>query len=438
MSTPEEATPKLNSPVIKVIGIGGAGANFVEQLMMGGDASTSFGLVHTNVRRLEWSNCTQKVLLGAKRLRGLGTAGDPDLGRAVAEEETEKLQALCSGADLLFIAAGLGGGTATGVAPVLARIAKESGALVLGVVALPFDFEGQRRQRQAQNGLDRLRAVADGVLCLHNQKVSRLHNEDTRALEIFSAATQLWAEGARGIIQMLTGRGLITVDFADVASVVRGRHAESSFASVEAAGEARSREAIEKLLTHPLLENGHALKEADALLVNLAGGPDLTMTDVNRVMDQLRRLPEDAQLLMSASICEELTGKLRITIIASKYGKADEPKGLTLDIDGIAAEAAAASSEQIDTQFFKTPPAARTSSRFVPPAPDLPDDKKDQMFAEQNGMAGRVRKAAARLRQTQLPLEIISKDRFEKARPTIHRGEDLDVPTYIRRGIRLN
>ncbi|MCI0534935.1 MAG: cell division FtsZ family protein, partial [Verrucomicrobiales bacterium] len=282
MSTPAETASGKSSLTIKVIGIGGAGANFVEQLMIGGETAVAFGLVHTDARRLEWSKCPEKVLLGAKRFRGLGTAGDPELGRSVAEEECENLRALSAGADLLLIAAGLGGGTATGAAPVLARVARENGALVLGVVALPFDFEGQRRRQQAENGLECLRAVADGVLCWHNQKISQLLDENTRALEIFSAANELWAEGARGILHMLTRRGLINVDFADVASVLRGRHGESWFASAEGVGEARSREAVEKLLAHPLLEGGRALADADALLVNLAGGRDLTMAEVNR------------------------------------------------------------------------------------------------------------------------------------------------------------
>src|SRR5262245_8485440 len=180
MNTTLERTSTASSLTIKVIGLGGAGANFVEQLMTGGEASAAFALVHTDARRLEWSNCPEKVLLGSQRLRGLGAAGDIDLGRGVAEEESEKLKALCAGAELLFLAAGLGGGTGTGVAPVLARVARESGALVLGIVALPFEFEGQHRQRQAQQGLGRLRMVADGVICLHNQKVSRLLNENTR------------------------------------------------------------------------------------------------------------------------------------------------------------------------------------------------------------------------------------------------------------------
>ncbi len=439
MSTPTELISGMNTLAIKVVGVGGAGAQVVERLAMDGTSTATFALVHTTASLLERSRCSERVLLGAQRLRGLGAAGDPDLARAVAEEESDRLKKLCAGADLIFITAGLGGGTATGAAPVLARVAKERGALVLGVVALPFDFEGQRRQRQAQVGLARLRAAADGVICLHNQKVSRLLNENTRALEIFGAANELWAEGVRGILHMLTRRGLINVDFADVASLLRDRHAESSFASVEAAGEARSREVLEKVLTHPFLENGRSLADADALLVNLAGGSDLTMADVNRVMDELRRQPENAQLVMGASICENLTGKLRVTIIASKYAKVTGAKGTSAEGDaGAEAPEKSEAGEQIETQFFKSPEPARTSSRFVPPPPDLPDEKKGKMFAEQNGKTGRVRKAAAGLRQTQLPLEIVSKGRFEKAQPTIHRGEDLDVPTYIRRGINLN
>jgi cell division protein FtsZ len=138
---------------------------------------------------------------------------------------------------------------------------------------------------------------------------------------------------------------------------------------------------------------------------------------------------------MGASICEELAGRLRVTIIASKYARAEEGGEAT---DDAGAPEEPESRNQIETQFFKTPEATRTSSRFVPPAPDLSDERKDQIFIQQNGKAGRVRKAASRLRQTQLPLEIVSKGRFEKAQPTIHRGEDLDVPTYIRRGIKLN
>jgi cell division protein FtsZ len=322
---------------------------------------------------------------------------------------------------------------------VLARIAQESGALVLGVVALPFEFEGQRRQLQARNGWSRLRDAADGVIGLHNQKVSRLLHEDTPAVDIFNAANELWANGVRGILHLLTRRGLINVDFADIAAVLRGRHAEGSFASVEALGEARSREVIDKLLAHPALENGEVLAEADALLVNLAGGPDLTLADVNRVMDQLRRQPDDAQLVVGASIYEELRGRLRVTVIASKHDAAAAAKEVAVNVNELIAEqAAAAAAEQIETQFFTSPAVARSSSRFVPPAPDLPEDKKNQIFAEQNGKSGRVRKAAARLRQTQLPLEIVSKDRFEKSQPTIHHGEDLDVPTYVRRGIKLN
>jgi len=285
-----------------------------------------------------------------------------------------------------------------------------------------------------------LRAAADAVLCLHNQHVSRLLDDQTRASEIFTAANELWAEGIGGILQMLTRRGLIQVEFADLAAMLRGRKAMSCFASVQVTGEARGKELMERLLVHPLLEGGRALLEADALLVNLTGGPDLTMADVNFVMDQVRRQSENAQFAMGASICDEFAGRLRVTIIAAKHGKPDDLAKDAVLSAGAETKASETSEDdrQIETQFFTPPELSRSSARFVPPPPDLSTEKKDQMFAEQSGKGGRVRRAASRLRQGQLPLEIVSKSRFEKSHPTIHRGEDLDVPTYIRRGIKLN
>ena len=204
-----------------------------------------------------------------------------------------------------------------------------------------------------RQGCARLRAVADGIICLHNQKVSRLLSENTRALEIFTVANELWADGVRGILQMLTRSGLINVDFADIALALRGRHSESSFASVEASGEARGREVIEKVMAHPLLECGRALADADALIVNLAGGPDLTIADVNCVMDQLRRQPENAQLVMGASISEELLGRLRVTIIASKYAKVDTGAQEASTETGPGPPGGSEAGGQIETQFFK-------------------------------------------------------------------------------------
>jgi cell division protein FtsZ len=441
MSTvPETTSTTARGLAIKVIGVGGAGAKMIDHLASRDVGGATLAVVHTNARVLETVNCAEKIQLGAKLLRGLGAGGDPDMGKAAAEEGVDRLKSLCTGADLILIVGGLGGGTATGTAPVLARVARETGALVLGVMTLPFEFEGQRRQRQAQAALPKVRGAADGVLCLRNQKICGMLDENIRATEIFGHANELWGQGIQGILGMLTRRGLIDVDFADLSAVLRGRQTESCFASVEASGEARSRELVERVLTHPLLDGGRALAGANALLVTLTGGPDMTMADVTYVMDQIRRQPENAQFVMGAAVREEFAGKLHVTVVAAVHGQGDGEKSGSEESGGDSPDPHH-SGGPIETKFFDgvtQSGRSRSGSHYAAPAPQLSDVEKNRMFTDQNGKAGSLKQAAARLRQGQLPLEIISKGRFEKSQPTLHRGEDLDVPTYIRRGIKLN
>jgi cell division protein FtsZ len=376
------------------------------------------------------------MTLGAKLTRGLGTGGDPEMGRAAAEEDVEKIRALCAGADVVCVVAGLGGGTGTGAGPVVARLAKESGALVLGIVTLPFEFEGTRRQRQAQLGLRDLKTDADGVICLPNQKVFKLIDENTSVNEALKITNELLAQGVRGIWRLLTQTGLINVDFNDLCAVLRGRHEESSLATVEASGENRSHEIIEKLMAHPFLECGQVLAEADAVLVSLAGGPDMTMAEINRIMEQINRQCESAHIIMGAGIQEALAGKLSVTLVASRQDtrqeRAPSRPAQAGQKDGLDAQAQ-------EREIVNPPAAQRPPSRYVPPAPALtPQQKEEFLTARPGGNGGRSRKRMGGPRQGQLPLEIVSKGRFEKSEPTIHQGEDLDVPTYIRRGVALN
>jgi cell division protein FtsZ len=325
------------------------------------------------------------------------------------------------------IVAGLGGGTGTGAGPVVARLARENGALVLGIVTLPFDFEGSRRQRQAQLGLRELKEQADGVICLPNQKVFRLIDENTSVSEALRITNELLAQGVRGIWRLVTHTGLINVDFNDLCAVLRGRHEESSLATVEASGENRSHEAVQKILAHPFLDGGQALAEADAVLVSLAGGPDLTMAEVNRVMEQVNRQCENAHIIMGAGIYEQFAGKLSVTIVASRENE-QEARARAAARDGTA--------EEMDKEIANPARGRRPAQRHVAPAPELTEQQTEKLLAQQNG--ARNRRKIVALRQGTLPLEIVSKGRFEKSEPTIHAGEDLDVPTYLRRGVALN
>ncbi|HZM02340.1 MAG TPA: cell division protein FtsZ [Candidatus Saccharimonadales bacterium] len=424
MTTPLETTeePVIKKKIsIKVWGVGGAGCNTVSSLDAAALPGVDILAVNTDCQALESSAAAQKLVLGARRTRGLGAGGDPELGRAAAEEDIDKMRAFCGDADIIFILAGLGGGTGTGAAPVLARMARERGALVLAIVTMPFEFEGNRRQQQAQAGLRDLKAGADAVICLPNQKLFKLLDEKTSVLDGFKISNGLLAQGLHGIWRLLSQPGLINVDFADLCSVTRGRHAASSFATAEACGESRVEQVAEKLLAHPLLDGGQVLSDSDAVLVSLVGGPDLTMAEINKVMEPLNRQCENAHIILGAAIDEHFGNRLSVTLIASCQ-PAEEIKS----------EPSAIRDNPL--HFLDADAMQRPASRFQVPPPELTPEQKEKLLKEQTA---RTRRKSSRL-QRELPLEIVYKGRFEKSEPTIRHGEDLDVPTYIRRGVPLN
>jgi cell division protein FtsZ len=418
--------PSLESPrtrAIKIFGIGGAGVVLGDALNQSEFAGASFAAIDTDAQFLAASSATVKIHLETKLLRGLGTGGDPERGQALAEEQFPTLKAACEGADVVFIVAGLGGGAGSGISPVLARAAKERGALVLAFVTLPFLCEGNRRQQQAGNCLEQLRAVADGVICLPNQKAFKLIDENTSVLDTFQITGGLLVEGIRGIWQLLTRPGLIQIHFDDLCSLVRDHHSESAFAFVETAGPARSREIVEKLLAHPLLDEGRALAGANAVLVSLTGGKDLTMAEVNRVMEKISQQCEPAQVIMGAAIDPGMANKLSVVLIAAK-----NPAG---KIDPLAStDSSKQNGLALETNGDGLPENPRFNPRSLAGSPS---HQREPVVSR----PGRRRDKPKQV-QTQLPLAIVSKGRFDKSEPTIHKGEDLDIPTYIRRGVPLN
>ncbi|HTY87395.1 MAG TPA: cell division protein FtsZ [Candidatus Acidoferrum sp.] len=421
---PTNSAAQLESagaPSVKIIGVGSAGVGLLDTLDGGDFAGANFIAVNTDAPALAASSAPVKIQLENKLLRGLGTGGDPERGRAIAEEQFATLKSACEKADVVFVVAGLGGGAGSGISPVLARAAKETGALVLAFVTLPFLCEGNRRQQQAQAGLDQLKAVADGVICLPCQKTFRLIDENTSVLDTFRIADGLLMESVRGVWRLLTRPGLIRIHLDDLCALVRDRHSESVFAAVEATGPARAREVVEKLVSHPLLDEGRALAESNAVLVSLMGGRELSMAEVNRVMEQITRQCERAQIIMGAAVDETLKGRLSVTVIAAKPGAVAVPEPAS------AAEAPESTPDRGTT--------ARATARCAPPSASALE-QREHLVARH--ATGRPRKADPKLRQTQLPLAIVSKGRFDKSEPTIHKGEDLDIPTYIRRGVALN
>ena len=437
-----ESIPDLNSGsssqplTIKIIGVGGAGSNVVAEMQRSDLGAIPALILHTNSRILNLDTKAQKMVLGARRTHGLGTGGDPEIGRAATEDQEEPLRQFCQGADLIFIVAGLGGGTGTGAAPVVARVAKDSGALALAVVALPFDFEGNRRTKQAQVGLVNLKSAADAVICLPNQKLFHILDEQTPVTETFAASNDLMTQGVRGIWQMLTRTGLINVDFSYLRSVVHDRHTESMFASAEARGEARVREVLDRLVASPLLEEGRVLQESSDVLVSLVGGPDLTITEVNKIMEQLNRRVTEGQLILGAAIDPTQTGCIRLTIVASRPNR-DLASHSVPELSRLSAPPTLKG--EIEAPFFDERTVNLSQSRFKAPPPATTPENTELLLQQLNGQSDRTRRhSSKRLKQEMFNLEIVSKGRFEKSEPTIHHGEDLDVPTYIRRGVVLN
>ena len=442
VQTPNPGSLPTKSLSLRLIGIGGAGGNVVAHMAQSDLRQLRLVALHTNARVLELIQAPEKILLGADITHGLGAGGDPSLAHNAAECDADLLKELCQAVDLLFIVAGLGGGTGTGVAPVLARVAKECGALVLGVVTLPFELEGVRRRHHAERGLHELRAVADAVICLENQKMFRLVDEKTTVLESLKITNSLLSQGVRGIWQMLTRPSLIHVDFSDLASLLRDRHAESSFATAEAQGEGRAREVIEQLLASPFLEGGQVLADAESLLVNLAGGPDLSMADVKRVMEEINRRTDNAHLVIGASIDDALQGRLALTLVASRRPSNPTPEP-TPRFDGDSQRRPESltipiASPDLENRLLQPVAAECGTSRFTPPPCDIPSGPVDESKSSSDNGKPKRGKSPYRFQQTHLPLEMVAKGRFEKSPPTIHHGEDLDVPTYLRRGIPLN
>jgi cell division protein FtsZ len=383
---------------VKLIGVGNAGMAMLAALDKTEFAAASLVAINTDATGFATTPATVKIHLENKLLRGLGSGGDPDRGRALAEEQFSTLKTACEGANVVFILAGLGGGAGSGISPVLAKAAREAGALVLAFATFPFECEGNRREAQAQQSLAQLKTTADGVICLPSQKIFKLIDENTSLLETFRATGGFLIEAVRGVWHLLTRPGLIQVHPADLCALLRDRHAENACAFVEAAGAGRSREVVENILSHPLLDEGRVLAESDAVLVSLTAGKDLSMAEINRVIDQVKRQCSHAQIIMGAAIDPAMRDKLCVTVIAARQ------------------ELAPPSKPQTET---RTTGGAATTRELVVSRP-------------------RGKKSGNKPVQTQLPLTIVSKGRFDKSEPTKHNGEDLDVPTFLRRGMALN
>ncbi len=423
-----------------VIGVGGAGGNIAVHLFRQDLPKTEIISVNTDAQALAslpMSNC---LVLGEESTRGLGSGGDPERGRQAAEESLEELRTRLEGCDLIFVVAGMGGGTGTGAAPVIARLGRELGALVLAVVTLPFNFEGARRRFQATEGIARLRAEADGVIVVPNQKILALVPDNAPMPDCFDLIHDYLYQGIRGVIQLVNEPGMINVDFADLSAVFRGANGASSLAHVQSSGMNHTEELMERLYQHPLLDEGQILAAANSLLVSLKCGPDVGLHDINLLMSELQSKSPGASLTMGVSVDSSMSGRISLTVIvgldadnqehqddvverpAKRNGRRKDKKG----------------EPEADVFLGKASRSDAAYHRFIPPPPSLSPKEAAALMMKDSGRARKISRKVSKFLQGQLPLEIVSTGRFEKSEPTLHHGENLDEPTYIRRGVVLN
>ena len=310
--------------MIRVVGVGGAGLNALDRMMDAGITQVDFVAVNTDIQQLQMSDAPTKLHIGSELTEGLGSGADPEIGRRAAEEAYDQIKRTLRGSDMVFVTAGEGGGTGSGAAPVVARIARELGALTVGIVTTPFKFEGTRRKKQADEGVELLRQSCDTLIVIPNDRLLEVLDKSTSMLDAFRIADDVLRQGVQGICDLITNPGLINLDFADVRTIMKD--AGSALMGIGfATGENRAREAAERALGSPLIDT--EITGARGILLSIAGGDDLSLFEVNEAAEVVREAAtDDTNIIFGATIDERLTGQIWITVVATGLGGHAAPR----------------------------------------------------------------------------------------------------------------
>jgi cell division protein FtsZ len=318
-----EYTDKQDGARIKVIGVGGGGGNAINTMVAGRLEGVEFIAANTDVQALAANRAGVKIQLGRSASRGLGAGANPEIGRQAALEEREAIAVALEGADMVFVTAGMGGGTGTGGAPVVADIAKATGALTVGVVTKPFLFEGNKRRKQAEAGLAELAAAVDTLIVIPNQRLLSVAGENMSLADAFKRADEVLLNAVQGISDLITVHGIVNVDFADVRTIMSGQ-GMALMGTGRSVGEHRAVEAMQAAISSPLLEDV-SLDGATGLLVNISGGPNLTLHEVNEAVTMAQSAADaDANIIFGSVINEALGDEVKITVIATGFQGRDE------------------------------------------------------------------------------------------------------------------
>jgi cell division protein FtsZ len=399
--------PELGSARIKVIGVGGGGTNAVNRMLEAGLTGIEFLAMNTDVQVLNLSNAPRKIQLGENSTRGLGAGGNPEIGRAAAEESKSEIKKLLDGADMVFITAGMGGGTGTGAAPIIAEIASEIGALTVAVVTKPFPFEGPRRAKLAAEGVENLKSRVDTIIVVPNERLLTVGDRKVTLVEAFRMADDILRQGVQGISDIITIPGMINVDFADVRAIMS--HAGPALMGIGmASGDHRAVEAAQNAVSSQLLET--TINGATRVLVNVTSGNDLTLAEFTEAADQISQLTDqkDANIIYGWVADAEMDGEVRITVLATGFGQAEQQAMIA----GNRAATALPTRAAQDGRLGQPDLAANARPGNMAPPPPVPSRPGDSP-------AGTPTPAAAPAgRQTE---------------PRKSNADELDIPAFLRR-----
>jgi cell division protein FtsZ len=397
-----EYTDRQDAAKIKVIGVGGGGGNAINTMVAARLEGVEFIAANTDVQALHANRATVKIQLGRSASRGLGAGANPDVGRSAALEEREQLAEALAGADMVFVTAGMGGGTGTGGAPVVADLAKATGALTVGVVTKPFLFEGNKRRKQAEAGLAELKAAVDTLIVIPNQRLLSVAGENMSLADAFKRADEVLLNAVQGISDLITVHGLVNVDFADVRTIM-SEQGMALMGTGRSSGDRRALDAMQAAISSPLLEDV-TLDGATGLLVNITGGPNLTLHEVNEAVSMAQNAADpDANIIFGSVVDEQLGDEVKITVIATGFQGRE--------------------AQRVRPAQVQVPAAAPAVARApaVPAAPERKEPVPIRLATPAAPAVPAVVRASAPVRRDTGPFKPLDEDQY-------------DIPAFLRRG----
>ncbi len=449
---------------IKVVGVGGAGSNALDRVVLDGMEKGDLIAINTEVQSLASSVAACKVQLGRSVTRGLGAGGDPELGYQAAVESADEIRQALVDARMIFICAGLGGGTGSGAAPLVAQLAREAGSLVIAFATLPFSFEGKRRSTQAQEALARLNEIAHAVICFENDRMGDMVAPKAGIHQAFAVADITISQSVRSIVNLIQRPGLIRIGFDDLLRALRSDNGRCLFGFGESDSDNRAHDALRQALKNPLMDKGKMLTDAAHVLVQVAGGPGMTLSEVEILMQELgRHVNDQTQILFGTAVDGKMGNRLSVTIISSLaaddegasqtisamsdpiltlpppiWEQPPPPPKIDIVPQSVSAEAGPISENLIsfvEPAPIEPPPVeAEPKIKKPAPAPRLIVPKKKPLPVRESKPPA---EKYVQTKQEVLQFEPVTRGRFEKSEPTIVEGQDLDVPTFLRKNIRV-